>query len=666
MDHQPLFVGRREELARWEQVLGDPRGQAVLIVGPSGMGKTFLADRMAQRAREHPTLSCGAIRYEATENDSVDPVLGRMLSDAYDAAGVKQGSFAPTAHRREQWRALLNVVKVGDLLASLREEHKLSRRDEFVKQMSYVSQKMSDRGRAVFIIDAKKTLHAGSDQDWAIVVRGLPPKVKLVFGQRSEDVLVDSALFRGLAAEGLAVRIPDGDLDVLDDEGVEQLVADSALRSRHSAKELREAIGRYKNHPYAVPAALDLIEAGTDPAKLPDDPTPEGIAGEQWKKIGRGGTSGQNGAKAIDLFQAYAVLEVPATDEAARAVAGVSAAEYKSLLADRFLGSLLRGEGDRRRIYHDILGVHVRSQIGEDEMAKYHHRAIEHMRGKLADAKAHHTKPDAFAAERLPTHVMMLDGPTDFVDAIIDECAIPLRILGLYDALLCLLDRALICARPKSRIEANVMSTIGIVHRARGNLAGAERTLLSALTIYESVGDQPGMASAWNNLGNVYAMQGDLDRAQEAYLKASAKAIESGHVEGMALVSGNLGNIFSERGDWRKAAALSQRALEITRGLNHRVLGASALGNLADIYRQRGDLRRAWDSAQCSLAMSSETGDQEGIAHAQSVLGMIHMQRGDFAEARRLGTMARDIYAQIGMAHMVEKVQGWLDGLEGQ
>ena len=41
--------------------------------------------------------------------------------------------------------------------------------------------------------------------------------------------------------------------------------------------------------------------------------------------------------------------------------------------------------------------------------------------------------------------------------------------------------------------------------------------------------------------------------------------------------------------------------------------------------------------------------------------GRIFQIRGDLDEARKLWTKSRDLYAKIGMPHMVEKVQGWLD-----
>ena len=37
--------------------------------------------------------------------------------------------------------------------------------------------------------------------------------------------------------------------------------------------------------------------------------------------------------------------------------------------------------------------------------------------------------------------------------------------------------------------------------------------------------------------------------------------------------------------------------------------------------------------------------------------------RGDSAKARGLWTKSRDLYRQIGIPYMVNKVQAWLDGL---
>ncbi len=44
MPRGQIFVGRHKELDAFRRVLADPQGQAVLIVGQEGMGKTMLAN----------------------------------------------------------------------------------------------------------------------------------------------------------------------------------------------------------------------------------------------------------------------------------------------------------------------------------------------------------------------------------------------------------------------------------------------------------------------------------------------------------------------------------------------------------------------------------------------------------------------------------------------
>ena len=71
-DENP-FVGRRAELDRFREVLEEPEGRAVLILGAPQMGKSVLARRMIAAA--HPHLQCGAVWYDFMQTDSVDGLM---------------------------------------------------------------------------------------------------------------------------------------------------------------------------------------------------------------------------------------------------------------------------------------------------------------------------------------------------------------------------------------------------------------------------------------------------------------------------------------------------------------------------------------------------------------------------------------------------------------
>ena len=245
-DDRP-FVGRKDELEAFDKVLRDPAGQAVLVVGQAGMGKTMLVNRMARCAQDHPDLTCGAVRYEVTPTDDVAGTMALMMDHAFEAAQVGKKFLSGTS---EQWRALLNVVKVGDLVMSLKRDPAKDTRTQFLDRLRLISAKMPPDTRAIFIIDPEKYMPAGSANAWRLVVRDLPDKVKFLFAQRPEDVLISSH-------------------DFLDEEAVEDLLNLHAPDLQAPIAQVRDALGRYHGHPYAVPAALNLIADGLPLADLP-------------------------------------------------------------------------------------------------------------------------------------------------------------------------------------------------------------------------------------------------------------------------------------------------------------------------------------------------------------------------------------------------------------
>ena len=208
-----IFVGRKTELAQFKAVLEKPEGQAIVVVGYRGMGKTYLVNKMARIGEAHPELACGWVRYEVTQTDGVDTTMALMMDNAFEAAQVTEGSFDGTQRRLEQWRSLLNVLKIGDLVLSLVRDPQGNTRDQFMKRLKLISEKMPENGRAIFIIDPEKYMQQESDQSWAIVVKDLPEKIKFVFAQRPEDIPVKSETFGGLDN---VVHIPEKRLDALD------------------------------------------------------------------------------------------------------------------------------------------------------------------------------------------------------------------------------------------------------------------------------------------------------------------------------------------------------------------------------------------------------------------------------------------------------------------
>ncbi len=271
MNDKQIFVGREDELKQFKEVLEDPQGQAVIVVGQAGMGKTFLVNKMAEIAAIHPDLKCGYVRYEVTPTDFVDTTMSLMMDNAFDAAQITEDSFAGTEKRLEQWRAFLNVFNLGDLVLSLRRDPAKHTRDQFLERLNLISKKMPENGRAIFIIDPEKYMQKDSDQSWAIVVKQLPEKIKFVFAQRNEDVLVESETFNSLDN---VVCIPQNNLGELDESAVDELIKLESANIKYPISEIKKVISGYKGHPYAIGAALELLKAGVKLEELPKRPEP--------------------------------------------------------------------------------------------------------------------------------------------------------------------------------------------------------------------------------------------------------------------------------------------------------------------------------------------------------------------------------------------------------
>jgi tetratricopeptide (TPR) repeat protein/KaiC/GvpD/RAD55 family RecA-like ATPase len=691
MNGKQIFVGRQEELEEFKKVLENPQGQAVIVVGQAGMGKTFLVNKMAEIALKYPGLKCGCVRYEVTPTDSVDSTMALMMDNAFEAAATEAGSFDNVPERRKQWMALLKTIvpkgdKIAELIDSLRRDPAKNTREQFIERLNLISKRMPKNGRAIFIIDPEKYMQEKSDQSWAIVVKQLPEKVKFVFAQRNEDMLVDSETFNSLDN---VVCIPEKRLDVLDEPSVDELIGLESANIKYPISEIKKVISGYKGHPYAVGAALGLLKAEVKLEELPKRPEPIKFAEIQWKEICK------RGEEAIRLFRAYAILEIGVPEDIIEYVSGLDNYQILHLLADNYLKGLLREEGEGKRIYHSILTEYILGQMGNEEKKKYHLQAVKIYRGKLKKARTEQTKPDELAATRLPEHVLAAEGQDAFAGMFINECYRPLFTLGVLDMCISLSERALKMVKDGSERHAMLLCNLGIIYVTRGELEKAEEMHKKAFAINEKLGRQEGMAidyaalglvyygrrdlgkaekmhfkgleiekklgrlegmaRQYGNLGLIYLTRGDLDKAEEMHKKALAIEEKLGRLEGVAIDYGNLGLIYQNRGELDKAEEMHKKALEIDERIGNQLGVATHYGNLGIIYLKRGDLDKAEEMHKKSLQIEEKLGRLEGMANAYGNLGLIYDACGDLDKAEEMNKKALEIDEKIGnqegMAH---------------
>ena len=698
--NEAAFVGRRIELARWEEVLADPRGQAVLVVGPQGFGKTVLGGRMLKLAESHQTFDCRTETFPVTDNDTADAVAMTIMGRCFRTDPVR------TKTSRKALAGLVDALPGGQdlftLLGSLRRETGRNSRERFLLGLGAISESLGNEQRVVFLIDSDKYMKDDQANQWRIMIHRLPEKMKMVFAQRPDDLLAGDLEFARLDN---VVRIPPGALPPLTGNDVEELI-DARIDEIESSDviSLRRALVNYNGHPYACQAAVTLVAQGRAIDRLPKDPA--GIAFEQWKLVRRLG-----GEDAIKLFQALAVLDVAVPREVVTTVAGVSLNSWRGLLAGRFVRSLLScpGEGADEeatadwQLYHSLLSDHVSRDLSDEERDAYHRRAIDLVRGRLKNAEKNRLAPDPLAAERLAVHVLAVEGEQAFVHCFVNECTAPLRLIGRFDTALSLSLQAIEMTEGCSAERAAVFGNLGQILRTRGDLDKAAEMYRKALEIEEKLGRLEGIATQHGNLGYIKQLRGDWDGAEKRYRKVLAiseeldlweiSAREYGNLgrilqarddldgaeemyrkslginqtlndlEGTSRQYANLGDVARYRGDSDAGEAMYREALVINEKLGWRQGIASAYGNLGVAFLTRNELDVAEEMLRKSLEINEELPRLEGMAATYGNLGLIAKRRDDLPGARVLWTRTVNLYRQIGMPHKVDKYQAYLDDL---
>ncbi|MEM9184866.1 MAG: tetratricopeptide repeat protein [Planctomycetota bacterium] len=89
-----------------------------------------------------------------------------------------------------------------------------------------------------------------------------------------------------------------------------------------------------------------------------------------------------------------------------------------------------------------------------------------------------------------------------------------------------------------------------------------------------------------------------------------------------------------------------------------------AVHRLGHLQKLRGDLPAAEAAYKKVLSLAGPDEVYQAIAYGN--LGNLYQTRGDSAGARDSWNRSRRLFAEIGMPHRVEQVQGWLDALPGE
>ena len=741
------FVGRRQELDQWSELLADAVdvgdqalgqaagqatvaaqavpaeqatvvgqavGQAVVVVGKYGMGKTWLLDQMVRKAQASPSLQCFAVRYVMGPGESPGMILRTILEDMFQAARYEAGSLDSTGKRFEQWTRIYRELKLfctrteSDFrfLEQLRFDNRKNIFEQFTSRLQLLSQLMPDRCRLLFIVDPELDTFATRVELWTHVVNSLPPKVIFLFAQRYKDSLAINDEFRSLSNVHFIPSLelqPQGLAD-LEEEEAEQLF-DAFLPIYKDKSIDRQAVlarfRQYHYHPYAVHAALHLLLLPHDtlPDPFPAEQMPNAVCPSQWKGIAEHPLH----EEAARLFKAYAVLEIPTLDEMACWVAGISLAKLEKILDDPFLSSMIRSEASGRSLYHHYLMEYIRSLLCDEEggltqeARQLHQKAITGYK----DLTSRTIKPEPLATIRLAEHSLVVGGPTLFAQTL-RQCSEVFLSLGFYQTHAALFDRALALVSPLSeeaadlhlqmgelrhrqgdypaalkhyevslQIARKILGTdriapalfgLGRISLAMGHLIEADMWLRDAIAYYEVSANKLGLAEASVLAAEVYWLQGHTHEAEKtldtAFQATGAIRNYRQQAKMMSAIHAAWGRMYDQMGNTERSAEQYHKALDFTKNIYDRAAEAEIRLSLSSIFERIGNLKAAAEHLTNAMSIYYDLKSLEEWAETNLRLARIAEVQGKPKTKDFHIEQARQMYQQLGNNHKLRELEG--------
>jgi tetratricopeptide (TPR) repeat protein len=381
-------------------------------------------------------------------------------------------------------------------------------------------------------------------------------------------------------------------------------------------------------------------------------------------------------AAAARLYRLCSVHPAGEFDAAtAAACGGLTVARAEELLDVLVDANLVREVDDNTFAFHDLLRLHAREQIADDELAAARRRLVEWYLDVLvsADLALHPFRPrtgpryerplslfrndiDALAwltVHRATLRSVFADAVERGWDDLVWQFAEAFWGFFLhnrhYQAAIDIFRQGVMAAHRlgDSLVEARLRSQLGYAHAKIGDFHASIEQNTEALRLAETVADERTAATAYSQLGRAARGLGDLEAAIEYYARARDIQQAVGEIRGVALCRRRIGQVLTALGRGEEAVAELRSATAIFESMSDRTQYSRTLMFLGLAALRSADPRSAAAPLQEALGLMRELGSAYYQAEILAAIGDLAARTGELPAARRAYAEAIELYEQV-------------------
>lgn len=325
------------------------------------------------------------------------------------------------------------------------------------------------------------------------------------------------------------------------------------------------------------------------------------------------------------------------------------------------------------RRYHQTIADWLAQKEGgrnQEEYSAMLARHLEHAgsitRSAFTYIESGNTAREHFAAKRADEYYkkgLELLGDNDArrrIDALHNHGDVLLLLGRTDDALAAFREMLSIAYRLGLRSKGGAAhNRIGRLYRDTGSLNLAQKHLETALGLFQSAGDQRGVASCNDDIGKLLWMRGEYEAALEEMRRALEMRKTHGDGRSIALSLNNIGLVWRDHGQVSEARDALESALKIRRELNDPLGIVESLNDLGQLALDQADPRQALALFREAHDVATEIGEHNRIAVVLTNMGAAHLRLGDTERAIAVLTRAEELCDELGdRLHLAEAKRG--------